>query len=79
MEQERSTTTTDQDAVIAAMREIMGMREYCALVTLDPSGQPQVRTMNPFPPEQDMTVWMATNNHNRKAEDIRNCARVCLD
>ena len=78
MESKRSTTTAEREAVIAAAREIMGLQKYCALVTLDPSGQPQVRTMNPFPPEDDMTVWMATNSRSRKAEEIRNCSRVCL-
>ena len=78
MEQEQSAGVVERDAVIAAAREIMGLQKYCALVTLDSLGQPQVRTMNPFPPEDDMTVWMATNSRSRKVEEIRNCSRVCL-
>ena len=34
--------------------------------------------MNPFPPEEDMTVWMATNSRSRKVEDIRRNPFVCL-
>jgi general stress protein 26 len=68
----------DRDAVIAAAREIMGLQKYCALVTLDALGCPQIRPMNPFPPEDDMTVWMATNSHCLKVEEIRNDSRVCL-
>jgi general stress protein 26 len=34
--------------------------------------------MNPFPPEADMTVWIATNSRSRKAGDIRNNSAVCL-
>jgi general stress protein 26 len=34
--------------------------------------------MNPFPPEEDMTVWVATNTNNRKVQEIRNDPRVCL-
>ena len=49
-----------RDSVIAAARELIGEQHYCALVTVDSSGQPQIRTMNPFPPEDDMTVWIAT-------------------
>lgn len=45
MEQEQSAGAVERDAVIAAAREIMGLQKYCALVTLDSLGQPQVRTL----------------------------------
>jgi general stress protein 26 len=66
------------DSLIAAAREIIGQQKYCALVTLDSTGRPNVRTMNPFPPEDDMTVWMATNSRSRKTDDIRRNPSVCL-
>jgi general stress protein 26 len=64
--------------LIAAAREIMGAQTYCALITLDESGRPQVRTMNPFPPEADMTVWFATNTRSRKVREMRRDPRVTL-
>jgi general stress protein 26 len=64
--------------LIAAAREIMGAQTYCALITIDGTGRPQVRTMNPFPPEQDMTVWFATNTRSRKVSEIRRDPRVTL-
>jgi general stress protein 26 len=64
--------------VIAAAREIMSSQNYCAIVTVDESGRPQARTMNPFPPEDDLTVWMATNSRSRKVREIRANPRVCL-
>lgn len=68
----------NRDSLIAAAREIMGAQTYCALVTLDSTGGPHVRTMNPFPPDSTMTVWIATNSRSRKAEEIRKNSRVCL-
>lgn len=68
----------DRDSIFAAAREIMASQTYCALVTLDSTGQPHVRTMNPFPPEEDMTVWIATNTKTRKAHEIQHDSRVCL-
>ncbi len=53
-------------ALIAAAREIMAAQKYCAIITVDSAGRPQIRTMNPFPPEDDLTVWMATNSRSRK-------------
>jgi general stress protein 26 len=64
--------------LVAAAREVMAAQTYCALVTVDKTGRPQVRTMNPFPPEEDMTVWLATNTRSRKVEEMRNDPRVTL-
>lgn len=68
----------DRDSVIAAAREIMGSQNYCALITLDSAGLPNVRTMNPYPLGEDMTVWMATNRQSRKAKEIQNNPNVCV-
>ena len=64
--------------LIAAAREIMTAQQYCALITLDEEGRPTVRTMNPFPPEDDMTVWIATSTLTRKVQHIRRDPRVTL-
>jgi len=66
------------EAAIAAAREIMGLQKYCALITVDAAGQPQIRTMNPFPPEEDLTVWIATNSRCRKVQEIRDHSQVSL-
>ncbi len=76
--QEKKNPTANRDSLIAAAREIMAMQTYCALVTVDSTGQPHARTMNPFPPEEDMSVWMATNSRSRKVAEIREHPRVCL-
>jgi general stress protein 26 len=34
--------------------------------------------MNPFPPESDMTVWIATNSRSRKVREIQRNPHVCL-
>ncbi len=65
-------------SMLAAAREIIAGQTYCALITLDSSGLPQIRTMNPFPPEEDMSVWMATNSRSRKVQEIRNNPNVSL-
>lgn len=67
-----------RDTVIAAARELIAEQHYCALVTIDSSGSPQIRTMNPFPPEEDMTVWIATNSRSRKVSEIKKNPRVTL-
>jgi general stress protein 26 len=77
--QDRPPSSADERArLIAAAREIMAAQTYCALVTIDATGRPQVRTMNPFPPEEDMTVWFATNTRSRKVREMRRDPRVAL-
>jgi general stress protein 26 len=76
--QDQPAAPAPRDSVISAARELISELHYCALITVDSAGQPQVRTMNPFPPEEDMTVWMATNWNTRKISEIKNNPRVTL-
>ncbi len=76
--QDKPRPAADPAKVLAAAREIMTAQQYCGLITVDETGRPQVRTMNPFPPDEDMVVWMATNTRSRKVEEIRKDARVAL-
>lgn len=66
------------DSLLAAARGIIESAQYCALITLDESGQPQVRTMDPFAPDDDMVVWLGTNRRSRKVAHIRHDPRVTL-
>lgn len=64
--------------LIAAAREIMTVARYCALITLDSSGRPQARTLDPFAPDENMVVWLGTNPRSRKVAEIRRNPRVTL-
>ena len=67
-----------RDTLLAAAREIMEAARYCGLVTFDESGQPRVRTMDPFLPDDDWSIWMGTNRESRKVRDIEGDPRVTL-
>ena len=47
--------------LITAAREVITTARYCALITIGADGQAQARTMDPFAPADDMTVWFGTN------------------
>lgn len=70
--------TADRTAVINAATEIMLKARFCSLVTLDGDGSPQVREVDPFPPEGGMVVWLATNPGTRKVAQIKHDPRVAL-
>lgn len=69
---------TNSAKLIAAARQIMVAARYCALITLDSSGRPQARTLDPFAPDENMVVWLGTNPRSRKVAAIRRHPRVTL-
>ena len=67
-----------RDSLLAVARKLMTGARYAALITLDSTGAPQARTVEPFAPERDMTVWVGTNPLTRKVAEIRRDSRVTL-
>ena len=76
--QATQTPALSRESLISTAREIMTTARYCALITLDSTGRPHARTMDPFSPEEDMVVWLATNPKSRKVREIRRNQRVTL-
>lgn len=68
----------DREQLVEVARAVMAAAGHCALVTLDDDGAPRVRTMDPFPPERDLTVWLATNAGTRKVSDLGRDPRATL-
>jgi len=71
-------SSVSQDTLIKAAREIISETHYCALVTVDSDGQPQIRTMNPFPLKDEIIIWFATSRSSRKVKEIRNNNKVSV-
>lgn len=64
--------------LVAAAKEMMEAAGYCALITNGEDGHPQAREIDAFPPEDDLTVWIATKATTRKVGQIRQDPRVTL-
>jgi general stress protein 26 len=71
-------SSVNRDTILTAAREIIRETTYCALVTVDSTGQPQVRTMNPFPANDELITWFATSRSSRKVREIKNNPKVCV-
>jgi general stress protein 26 len=76
--QETTAVPMPRDSILAAARDMMAKARFCALITLDASGHPRARTMDAFPPDENMVVWMGTAVFTRKVEEIRKDPRVTL-
>ena len=71
-------TTLNRDSIIVAAQEIIKETTYCALATIDSTGQPHIRTMNPFPANNELITWFATSRTSRKVREIKNNPKVCV-
>lgn len=70
--------SVSRDTIMLAAREIIKETTYCALITIDSTAQPQIRTMNPFPPSDEPITWFATSRTSRKVREIKNNPKVCV-
>ena len=64
--------------IIRAATAIIAKAHYAALVTIGEKGQPQARPVDPFAPEKDLTIWIATKATTRKVDQISADPRVTL-
>ena len=67
-----------RDTLINTARIMMESIRYCTFITLDTSGHPDARIMDPFSPDEDMVIWLGTNINSRKVKQIKNDSRVTL-
>jgi general stress protein 26 len=70
--------SVNRDTIIIAAHEIINETTYCGLVTIDSLGQPQIRTMNPFPVKDDFVIWFATSRTSRKVREIKSNPKVSV-
>ena len=71
-------SSVNRDTINLAAHEIINETTYCGLVTIDSLGQPQIRTMNPFPVKDDFVIWFATARTSRKIKEIKKNSKVCV-
>jgi acid phosphatase (class A) len=68
----------ERAVVLKAAREISSKARYAAFVTIGPDGQPQARIVDPLGPDDEFTVWVATNPATRKVADLARDPRATL-
>ena len=74
----RSDFSNEEQQTIIVAEEIIEKTYFGSLITIDVEGKPRVRVMEPFEPEEDLIIWMATNPKSRKVTQIENNPKVAL-
>ena len=75
---QQSTAGPARAAIVAAARTVIAEARYAVFTTLDERGAPQARIVDPFAPEGELTIWVATNSRSRKVGQIARDGRVTL-
>ena len=68
----RTDFNKEEQKILVTSRKIIEDCYYGSLITIDQKGQPRARVMEPFKPENDFTIWLATNPKSRKVNQIKN-------
>jgi len=69
---------SEYERLTSIATEMMTEAGLCGLITYDTTGKTNVRTMQPFPPEENLVVWFGTTSRSRKVQDIKNNPEVVL-
>jgi general stress protein 26 len=68
---------TVKDWLEVARATIEGV-EYCFLITESESGEANARLMQPFKPDEDLTIWFGASPRSRKVREIKAHDRVTV-
>ncbi len=74
----RNDFTSGESKVLAVARATVNDAYFGSLISIDATGQPRARIMEPFAPEKDFSIWMATNPKSRKVRQIQHNPKVTM-
>lgn len=77
-DQKNVTSGISEDSLLSVARTLIDSAGSKVLVTVDQDGIPHARQMDPFAPDENFTIWFATNPDTRKVKQIKNNPNVAV-
>lgn len=74
----RKNFTKDEQQILALARTIIKDTYFTTFITLDAHNQPRARVMEPFAPDEEFIIWLATNPRSRKVTQLQANPTVTL-
>ena len=74
----RNNFTNEEQRIIAISKKTIKETYFGTLITLDKNGQPRARVMEPFEPDENLIIWLATNPRSRKVTQLKNNSTATL-
>lgn len=72
------TAMPSVDEMVALALQTMRAVQYAFLITWSSGAEPHARLMQPFPPEDDLTVWFGASPRSRKVRDVTDNPKVLV-
>lgn len=66
------------EPLLTVVRETLLTTDYCFFITLNEFGGADTRLMQPFPADEDLTIWFVTAPDSRKVRHLKRDNRVTL-
>lgn len=74
----RNNFTLEEQKIIDLSKEIIKETYFGTFITIDREGQPRARVMEPFDPDENFIIWLATNPRSRKAKQLKTNSSATL-
>lgn len=74
----RKDFTSEEESIIKESKDLMKQAYFATLITLDENNQPRARILETFEPDNEFVIWMGTNPHSRKVQQIQNNSTATL-
>jgi general stress protein 26 len=74
----RTNFSDKEKKIIQTADAVIKSAYYTTLITLDKDLQPRARIVEPFLPEKNHIIWIATNPKSRKVKQLKNNATATL-
>ncbi len=76
--QYRKKFTPQEQHIMQAARGIISRAYFGSLITIDKDGNAKARLMEPFAPEKNFVIYLATNPKSRKVQEIQKHQQATL-
>jgi general stress protein 26 len=74
----RNDFTPEEQKILQVARQIIDSAYLGTLITLDVTGQPKARIMEPFRPDSHFVIYLATNPKSRKVKELQQNNKATL-
>jgi len=74
----KASFSQEEKTLLKVARKIIKNAYFGTLITLDKKGHPRARVMEPFEPDENFEIWLATQPKSRKVIQIKNNATATL-
>jgi len=74
----RSDFSPQEQKILQSARKIIDSAYFGTFITIDKNGDAKARVMEPFAPDKNFTIYLATNPRSRKVQEVEQHPQATL-